>query len=239
MFRFKRFSIRQDRTAMKVGTDGVLLGAWVSLRGCERRVLDIGTGTGVIALMVAQRSEDSGVVDVVVDAVEIDESSVQQARQNIADSPWADRVELHHVDIQSFEASDRYDLIVTNPPFFVDSLKCPDQSRMKARHTTDLPFRDLVASVVRLLNVGGRFALILPVAESQLFDNEAKGSLSLVRRCHLYSRADLPVRRYLSEYVLGDVGLEVTPEELTIEVGEHNNFTEEYRKITSDFYLKF
>ncbi len=237
MFRFKRFSIEQDRTPMKVGTDGVLLGAWVSVRGDERRVLDIGTGTGLIALMLAQRLDNE---DVYIDAVEIDEASAIQARENVAASPWARQVAVCHSDIQSFSPFAKYDLIVTNPPYFVDSLLSPNPGRTAARHTTELSFSDLIASVVRLLNPEGRLSLILPIVESQCFEQEAVGKLRLVRRCRLFGRETLPAKRDLCEYVLNDSTEELQPQEsLTIESGGRHQYTAQYRELTREFYLKF
>ncbi len=233
MFSFKKFTIEQDRTAMKVGTDGVLLGAWVSMEGA-RSILDIGTGTGLIALMMAQRNAAAR-----VDAVEIDRASAEQAAENVSRSDWADRVSIHHSDIQSFAPAAKYDLIVTNPPYFVNSLHSPSSSRTAARHTCDLSFRDLALSAVRLLSGGGRFALILPLEESRLFDCEALGRLTLARRCEVRSREATPVKRVMSEYTLLREGVATTREELTIERGTPPQFSEEYRALTADFYLKF
>ncbi len=236
MFRFKRFTIEQDCTPMKVGTDGVLLGAWVALRGDEKRILDIGTGTGLIALMIAQRTENYAPN---IDAVEIHEESAAQARRNILASQWQDRISVYLSDIKDFEQFDKYDLIVTNPPYFVDSLLSPSVGRTKARHTTELNFSDLVSSAMRLLKPTGRLAVILPVTESQIFDNEANGKLYLSRRCHLYSRENHPAKRYLSEYTIEKSDDVPFIEKLTIEGAKHLDYTQEYRKLTSEFYLKF
>ncbi len=222
---------------MKVGTDGVLLGAWVEVRGDESRVLDIGTGTGLIALMLVQRIDNS---QVTIDAVEIDEASAEQARGNISRSPWAEQIELHHTDVQSFSPAERYDLIVTNPPYFVDSLRSPDRGRTTARHTTELSFADLINSAQRLLNPSGRLALILPVVESQRFEQEAFGLLKLVRRCEVFGREGLAAKRHLSEYVLSSSAESLQPlESLTIEGNARHQYTEQYRELTRDFYLKF
>ncbi len=240
MFRFKEFSIEQDRTPMKVGTDGVLLGAWVSIEEGVRHasdcipILDIGTGSGLIALMMAQRCSAA-----LVDGVEIDEGSASQAADNVRMSSWGDRVSIHHTPLQSFRPDRKYDLIVSNPPYFVDSLLSPDKGRSVARHTTSLPFSDLIEGVVRLMSREGRFALILPTAESQLFDREARGRLSLVRRCEVVSREGGGVKRIMSEYRLGAESSSVECEGLVIESGRPPQFTEEYRALTRDFYLKF
>lgn len=219
---------------MKVGTDGVLLGAWVAISGEEERILDIGTGTALIALMMAQRNSTAE-----IDGVEIDRQSAEQAVENVARSEWRERVSIHHTDIQSYEPDESYDLIITNPPYFVDSLLSPNSARSVARHTTDLSFRELALSAQRLLKANGRIALILPTAESQLFDAEALGRLSLLRRCEVFSREGAPVKRVMSEYTLPRFDRAITREELTIESGEPPQFTAEYKKLTRDFYLKF
>ena len=147
---------------MKVGTDGVLLGAWAAVRPQDRRMLDIGTGTGLIALMLAQRAPEAHVTGVDID-------DVGQARENAAASPWSGRVAFAQCPVQEFETPEPFDLIVSNPPFFVDSLTCPDGGRTAARHAVHLPFGDLRDAVLRLLAPGGRFAVILPTAEAERF----------------------------------------------------------------------
>ena len=147
---------------MKVGTDGVLLGAWAAVRPQDRRMLDIGTGTGLIALMLAQRAPEAHVTGVDID-------DVGQARENAAASPWSGRVAFAQCPVQEFETPEPFDLIVSNPPCFVDSLTCPDRGRTAARHAVHLPFGDLRDAVLRLLAPGGRFAVILPTAEAERF----------------------------------------------------------------------
>ena len=129
-FRFKQFAVEQDDVAMKVGTDGVLLGAWADCNGAKR-ILDIGTGTGVIALMLAQRNAEAE-----VQAVEIDETATRRARSNFDLSPWAERLTVENCAVQEFAPAEKFDLIVSNPPYFVDSLLPPDAKRSTARHTT-------------------------------------------------------------------------------------------------------
>ncbi|MFI3320026.1 MAG: methyltransferase [Rikenellaceae bacterium] len=235
MFRFKQFAIEQDRTAMKVGTDGVLLGAWCRTpqSNVPSRILDIGAGTGLIALMLAQRSEHSTVV-----GVEVDEASWGQASENVERSPWSERVEIIKSPIQEFEPKERFDLIVSNPPYFVDSLLSPDASRTNARHTTTLTFEELIVSVLRLLGDGGRFAVVLPTVESQRFDEVLQGRMTLNRRCFVKGREDLEVKRVMSEYVVAPLDGDVEMEELTIE-RERHQYTDEYKELTRDFYLKF
>lgn len=147
---------------MKVGTDGVLLGAWAGVRPADRRILDVGTGTGLIALMMAQRAPEA-----LITGVDVEE--VSQARENAAASPWGGRVAFVQCPVQEFAPDERFDLIVSNPPFFVDSLTCPDEGRTTARHAVRLPFDQLRDAVVRLLAAEGRFAVILPTDEARRF----------------------------------------------------------------------
>ena len=171
MFRFKQFAVRQDRCPMKVGTDGVLLGAWAEVRPGDRRMLDVGTGTGLIALMLAQRSAAW------ITAVDIDVECATQAAENFAASPWADRLDAVSVAVQRYDPVEKFDLIVSNPPYYVDSLLSPDEGRNTARHAAGLPFGELAAAVVRLLSPGGRFALVLPPVEMQRFRSALSCSL--------------------------------------------------------------
>ncbi len=240
MFHFKRFSVDDSASAMKVGTDGVLIGAWCSLEGSVRRVLDVGTGSGLIGLMLAQRTEYSSAK---VDCVEIDEGSVAQARSNVEGSDWSDRVEVFHSDFQSFDCGAKYDLIVSNPPYFVDSLLPPNSERGVARHTTELSFEALVEGVCRLLNKCGHFSVILPVEESLRVDDIVRESgcgLQLVRRCGVQNSENKALKRYMSEYLF-DACFDGVPESdlLFVRSGEPLDYSPEYRALTADFYLKF
>ena len=162
-FTFKRFSICQDRCAMKVGTDGVLLGAWARVEHC-RRILDMGTGTGLVALMAAQRSEAHIV------AIDLDADAVEQAKENVAASPWADRIQVYEADVREVEGFQfstfnfqfSFDAILCNPPFFENSLKSPDAARTMARHTDTLSFDELARSAARLLTPEGELSVVIP-----------------------------------------------------------------------------
>lgn len=195
VFRFKRFTIRQDRCPMKVGTDGVLLGAWTGLRTTDRRMLDIGTGTGLIALMLAQRAPGARITGIDID-------DVSQARENAAASPWDDRLHFEQTPVQTFRPAERYDLIVSNPPFYVDSLTCPDAGRTAARHTVHLSYEELVDSVVRLLAPGGRFAVVLPTPESEHFRHLASARLLLTHLTRVRTTPRRSVRRVLMEFYM-------------------------------------
>ncbi len=220
---------------MKVGTDGVLLGAWAPLRESDRSILDIGTGTGVIALMMAQRAPKSEIVGV-------DPFGVEEARENADHSPWGDRIRFFQTTVQEFESDRKFDLIVSNPPFFVDSLKCPDAGRTEARHTVSLPFGDLCRSVLRLMAHDGHFAVILPVGESEKFRREALLKLSLVRSVDVHTTPRRAAKRRLMEFVRYDEEQpvpQIVREDLYMGTGEHEQYTEEYKRLTRDFYLKF
>ena len=159
---------------MKVGTDGVLLGAWVSVGPSDRRILDIGSGTGLIALMMAQRVPGARITGV-------DVEDISQARENADASPWGDRVAFERCPVQEFAAPETFDLIVSNPPFFVDSLTCPDAGRTTARHAVRLPFGDLRDAVVRLLSDEGRFAVVLPADEAARFIGICRGIVQIAQ----------------------------------------------------------
>lgn len=220
---------------MKVGTDGVLLGAWVSVRPSDRLLLDIGTGTGLIALMLAQRAAQAEVVA-------LDVADVAEARANVAASPWADRIRVEQVAVQRFEPDERFDLVVSNPPFFADSLTCLDAGRTTARHAVRLSFEELRDAAVRLLAPGGRFAVVLPIEAARRFIGLCCGPLRLLRRTDVRTTPRREAKRVLLEFEAPQP-LETleTPEnsELVIGTGEHECYTPEYRALTRDFYLKF
>ena len=218
---------------MKVGTDGVLLGAWVALNGSERRVLDIGTGTGLIAVMLAQRAPQASILG--VDVIDLAE-----ARSNADQSPWGDRIEFVQQPVQELDTAP-FDLIVSNPPYFVESLLCPDAGRTMARHAVELPFEELRDAVIRLLADGGRFAVVLPLQEAARFEALSEGVLRAVRRTEVRTTPRHAAKRVLIEFrKAGEVSREACPvEELMIGTGEHECYTEEYRRLTGDFYLKF
>ena len=181
---------------MKVGTDGVLIGAWCRLPS-SGRILDIGTGTGLIAVMAAQRA--SGCM---VTGIDIDAECVAQARDNAASSPWGERIGIEQCALQEFFPTHRFDAIVSNPPYFEESLLPPDARRTAARHTRSLTYAELVDGVVRLLDAEGRFSLILPAAESERFLSAAHGVLFLTRRCDVRTTPGNGVRRVMMEFAV-------------------------------------
>jgi tRNA1Val (adenine37-N6)-methyltransferase len=231
-FHFKQFSIQHDKAAHKVGTDAVLLGAWVDVSTASR-VLDIGTGSGVIALMIAQRTASTALID----AVEIQEADAAQASQNVARSPWADRVKIHHTSIEDFNESNSYDLIVSNPPFFVNSSIPPVRGRGIARHTNELTFESLLVVTKKLLSRDGRLAVILPPEESKIFSSMCvSNGYFLNRTLNVKSRPDKAVERVLMEFSRVEKPLQ--SKSLTIH-DAGNEWSSDYRELTQDFYLKF
>ena len=231
-FRFKQFEVIQSATPMKVGTDGVLLGAWVGLDGAEGRILDIGTGTGVIALMLAQRTAEAEVWGIDIDPVE-------EARLNGDRSPWGSRVHFEQTPVQAFSA-EPFDLIVSNPPFFIESLQCPDRGRTLARHAVALPFEELIEAVERLLKPEGRFAVVLPLTEAARFEALSGEKLRVIRRTEVRTTPRHPAKRVLLEMAhIGSSRAAKPTDELMIGTGEHETYTEEYRTLTRDFYPKF
>jgi len=231
-FDFKKFSICQDRCAMKVGTDGVLLGAWA--KGGSR-ILDIGSGTGLVALMMAQRFSGAH-----VDAVELDADAAGQARENVENSPFSSSVKVYTDSIQDFcekqGGRGLYDSIVSNPPFFVQSLKNPDSRRTLARHADTLPFSDLVRCAKRLLSEDGVFSLILPADILQQFLSEAYISgFFMHRQCAIKTTGKKLPKRYLIEIGLKrSECIEDREEILTEDGGKRSSW---YSKISEDFYI--
>ncbi|MFC5048169.1 tRNA1(Val) (adenine(37)-N6)-methyltransferase [Aquimarina hainanensis] len=232
-FVFKRFEVHQERCAMKIGTDGVLLGAWASVSDTVHSILDVGTGTGVIALMMAQRSPAE-----IVDALEIDSDAYEQAVDNFEGSPWGDRLFCYHASFQEFvtEIEDSYDLIISNPPFFAEDYKTTDVKRDLARFEEALPFEHLIHGAVRLLNEQGKLALIVPFKEEKrIIELAAQVSLFPQRITRVRGTPDTVLKRSLLE--LGFLNKMCEEEELVIESSRHQ-YTEAYMKLTKDFYLK-
>ncbi len=230
IFRFKQFSVRHDRCAHKVGTDGVLLGAWADVSRAYR-ILDIGTGSGVIALMMAQRSPSQTHID----AIDISEEDCKQARENIAESPWPHKISVERSSLQQFE-SNPYDLIVSNPPFFIDSAKPPVTERIRARHTESLSPEELLIHTKRLLSPKGTLCVILPVKEGQSLIVLAEShGWHCIRLCEFRARLHKPVERLLIQL---DQQKHDTQKESLILYENDEVWTTSYKDLTRDFYLK-
>ncbi len=239
-FRFKQFTILQDKCAMKVGTDGTLLGAWVDVSGAEK-ILDIGTGTGLIALMLAQRScQGCGtLLPANIDAVEIDTDSSIQAQENVERSPWSNRVKIANSSIQEYTdfCQKRYDLIVSNPPFFENALKAAKKARTVARHTDFLSQADLLKTAVQLLSATGILAVIYPVEQAENFQKKAESlGLFCLRKLYVKPMPEIPTKRILME--LSKKELPLQENTLTIEAKQYI-YTPEFINLIKDFYLKY
>ncbi len=229
-FRFKQFYIDQQDAAMKVGTDGILLGAWADLEGCQR-ILDIGTGTGLLALMAKQRQPEAEVT-----ALEIDASAARCAAANVAASPWPD-IDVLHSDVADYETERRFDLVISNPPYFVDSLKSPDPRRLLARHTDSLGFADLLGHFVRLTHDNGRMALVLPIdALAQMQTLLPQHGLAMSRLIRVKTTIRKPSGRILLELVKQHER-PCIEDEICIH-GPDGGYSEDYILLCKAFYLK-
>lgn len=216
---------------MKVGTDGVLLGAWTKIP--NGNVLDIGSGTGLIGLMIAQRNQNC-----LIDSIEIDENAFLQTSENSSNCKWKNRINAFHTSLQNFNPDKKYQLIVSNPPFFVNVTKAENLSKNTARHTDELSYSDLLHNVSKLLISDGVFSLILPVFSEIDFCNLAKENhLFLNRICYVKPNADKNAKRILMEFSFTSKPSII--ENLTIETDERHHYTEDYRNLTKEFYLNF
>ena len=234
MFTFKQFAIEQDRCAMKIGTDGVLLGAWAPIVNHPFSILDIGTGTGIIALMLAQRSAAQQ-----IDALEIDEAAYEQATDNFENSPWNDRLFCFHAGLDEFieEPEEEYDLIVSNPPFYSEDYKTENESRDLARFQDAMPFEQLLEAADLLLSEHGIFAVIIPFKEEENF-------IALANEFELYplkitrvkGTPTTEIKRSLLAFSRNET-TDLPIDELVIETARHV-YTQEYIGLTKDFYLK-
>lgn len=231
-FNFKQFSISQDKSAFKVGTDGVLLGACADVTGITN-ILDIGSGTGLISIMLAQRC------DAKIMAIEPEQQSFIQTCENVNQCPWPDRIKAVHTTLQNFSHEQGcFDLIVTNPPYFNNSLKNPDPGKAAARHTDSLTSEEIIKGVLKFMKEDGSFQLVLPYVEGNIFIAEA-GKYGLYCNDILKIRP-LPTSE-IRRMILKFSKFHKKPAEsfLTIEHGKRHEFTEEYKNLTRDFYLKF
>lgn len=230
-FKFKQFTVIQERSAMKVGIDSVLLGAWAGIQEAQT-ILDVGTGTGLIALMMAQRS------DAKITAVEIDDSACREAIMNIENSPWPDQIKVIHTTFQEFARSTdlRYDCIVSNPPYFENCSRPEERNRKNARHNDELPFTDLIEGSMKLLQANGHLSVILPVNISEKFVKIA-GSLGLFlnRNTWIKHKPEKHYQRRLMEFSRNKTG---TDESILV-IECQKEYTDDYKNLTREFYLAF
>ncbi|WP_426432297.1 tRNA1(Val) (adenine(37)-N6)-methyltransferase [Winogradskyella sp. HB-48] len=232
-FTFKQFSVNQDRCAMKIGTDGVLLGAWTSIRHNPFNVLDIGSGTGILSLMIAQRSKAEQ-----IEAIEIDDDAYEQCSENFENSPWNDRLFCYHASLIEFveEVEDTFYLIICNPPFYSEDYKSENKSRDLARFNDAMPFKHIIYAVDHLLAEDGLFSIIIPKKEENGFIKLASTvGLNTQRILHVKGNPDSDIKRSLIEFSYHETTVNIS--ELIIETSRHN-YTQDYIDLTKDFYLK-
>ena len=230
-FSFKHFTISQDRSAFKVGTDGVILGAYADVKGAEK-ILDIGSGTGLIAIMLAQRSKAE------IFALEPDKDSFDQLLENISGCNWRDRIHGVNASLQDYDPGFRFNLIISNPPYFINSIRNPDARKASARHNDTLSQEELLSGVVRLLEEGGSFEVVMPYAEGNILIASAAGyGLYCNKILKIKPSPASQIRRVVLTF--NRFKSKQTEKFLTIEHGPRHEFTEDYRTLTRDFYLKF
>lgn len=232
-FIFKQFEVNQDQCAMKIGTDGVLLGAWTSIRNNPSSVLDIGGGTGILSLILAQRCFAE-----LIDAIEIDDSTYEQCVDNFEQSPWGDRLFCYHASLEAFveEIEDKYDLIISNPPFYSEDYKSENTKRDLARFTDAMPFEHLIDSASKLLSEDGIFSVIIPFKEEVSFIKIAsKYNLSINKILRVKGNPNSEIKRSLLEFSFRESDININ--KLIIETERHQ-YTEDYINLTKDFYLK-
>lgn len=235
-FQFKQFTVWHQHCAMKVGTDGVLAGALTPVEGA-RHILDVGTGSGLIALMLAQRCPEAQ-----ISAIEIDDEAAAQASDNFAASPWAERIQLVHADFNDFSSDKKFDLIVSNPPYFTDALKNPDPQRTVARHNDTLNYHQLFLGSRQLLQPQGICCVIIP-AESETFVNEMAARHHFFPQAvtRIFTKPGKPCRRVFITYWRGSEHDLYYPDKLTEQtlylMDAQGQYTDQYRALTQDFYL--
>ena len=233
MFKFKQFSVKQAQSAMKIGTDSVLLGAWTPLNH-PQSILDIGAGTGLLALMLAQRCDA-----LTIDAVEIDEQAYIECSENFEENPWGDRLFCYHASFEEFftEMDESYDLIISNPPFYSTDYKTPEKARNTARFSDALPSNQLLEGVSRLLAVEGYFSVILPYSESETFITLA-ATFGLFPQKITHTRGNEKSELKRSMMLFARKPLPSYPIHIFTIEKERGVYTDEYKELTKEFYLK-
>ena len=233
-FVFKQFTIHQDKCAMKVGTDAVILGSWVKTTDAKE-ILDIGAGTGVLSLMLAQKCNAH------IISIEIDKDSFEQASENVSFSKWAKQIQVIHSSFQDYSNKEvkKFNLIISNPPYFIDSLKAKEDARTNARHNSLLPFEELIKGVVKLLDAKGKFCVILPIKEAGILRDLAEASglhLSKLLRVRTKEGKENE-KRHLMQFEFNPQSFSEST--IVIEKENRHDYTDEYKELTKDFYLHF
>ncbi len=230
-FRFKQFNVEHDKCAMKVNTDGVLLGAWAEV-GLAKVILDIGTGTGVIALMMAQRNNEA-----IIDAIDIDKDACEQAQGNFKQSKWSERLNIYHSSLQEFTSEKKYDAVISNPPYFVDDFKTGNEQKDTAKHSLALSYEELLLGINCLLSTNGKVFIVIPIFNYSIIESLAlKQNLFVTKATEVIAVEGKPP--YLSLLQLERNEIQFSKSNITIQNGDAN-FTDVYRLLTKEFYLKF
>ena len=232
IFKFKQFSIEQNNAAMKIGTDGILLGAWTDVNKAKQ-ILDIGCGTGVIGIMQAQKN-----CEATVDLIEIDKSACIDAKTNINNCPWRNRINIFEGALEKYNTKKRYDVIISNPPFFNNSLKAENSSRALARHSISLDYKQIILFSNKNINDNGRLSLILPhnqADECISFSN--KNNLFLIRICNVKAKETKDPHRVLLEFSKKEKN--INKDTIIIETQVRHNYTKQYKELTNNFYTIF
>ena len=231
-FEFKKFKIHQNNAAMKIGTDGILLGAWADLSD-KKKGIDIGSGTGIISIMLCQRNE---ILE--IDSIEVSEKAVLDAKKNIKNCKWNERINLIHKDLRLFSTENKYDLIISNPPYFQKSLKPKDLDRLKARHEVSLNYKDVLNFSEKHLLKNGTINLILPIDQKQeVIEYAEKFGLYVSKECIVFPKPNKNPHRLLIE--LSKIKKTFESQSLTIENDGRHNYTDNYKKLTREFYTIF
>ena len=231
-FKFKQFIINQEKCAMKVGTDGCLLGAWADLSN-SRKILDVGCGSGLIAIMAAQRCPQATIT-----GIEIDEDAVAQSQENSKSSPWSERIKIIHSDFLKYAPQEQYDTILSNPPYFTSSLKCPDDKRTKARHSDTLSCSDFLYHSYDLLLEGGKISIVIPFEQKEIWCKQAENDgFTLTKATNVHTRPNFPPKRVLLEFTKGNIDDELSESNFILEE-EPGKYSDEAINLLKPFYLK-
>ena len=231
-FQFKQFTVNQERCAMKVGTDGTLLGAWANAPVSNGKILDIGTGTGLVALMMAQRFPEAQVV-----GIDIDEDAAIQAKENVDASPFSDRITIIHGDATKMDDKTLFDAIVCNPPYFVDSLTCPENQRTLARHAVSMNYEQLMQAAYKLLKNDGLFSIVIPTENNDAIETAAAlAGFTISRICMIKTTPNKFPKRQLIEFRKTRIdNIDFTEEILEMIPNQRSVW---YHELTKDFYIK-
>ncbi|AZQ62837.1 methyltransferase domain-containing protein [Flammeovirga pectinis] len=230
-FKFKQFEIGQEKCAMKIGTDGMLLGAWADLSGCNT-MLDIGTGSGLISLMCAQRYSELKII-----GIDIDLGASEQAEENFKNSPWKERLSVKHIDFSELTLDTKVDAVVSNPPFFKDSYKANTDERTKARHSDHLTLESLFHSSAKILNKGGKLILIYPFDQVEdIYNVASENSFYIAKHCEVAHNIKKPVKRVLLEFCYQNLNDENIVSKLYLKENNSNDFSEQYIALTNKFH---